>query len=264
MDPIDIRKHPIYCINLDKRPERYKFFMNQHGTRELKIERVSAVDGSLLDIVNNPHISNTTKYNILHKTRRSHREIDTVGAIGCSMSHYSVWNKFLETKEPYCLVLEDDAQVIVGLWKYILAASSSKLERGFDVWCLSYKLAENKKLLQVSNADSAWKSPVSFWGTSAYIISRRGAERLIDGFFPIECHLDRYMCLKSMLGRIQLILHSDFKTYTLYYGTDIQLNKCHLCDYPDDFNDGILVKKYTIAIPIVYGIIVTLWHFYYK
>jgi GR25 family glycosyltransferase involved in LPS biosynthesis len=257
MEPIDIRNYPIYCINLDKRPDRYKFFMNQPGARELKIERFPAVDGSKLDIVNNPNISNATKYNILNKTRRSHGEIDTIGAIGCSMSHYTVWKKFLESKEPYCLVLEDDAQVKVGLAKYILAASSSKMEGGFDVWCLAYKLHDNKKTVAVPAADSAWKSPVSFWGTSAYIVSRRGAERLIEGFFPIECHLDRYMSLKRMLGQIRIVIHSDLMTYTLPFGTDIQLNKCHLCDYPDDFKDGILVKKYALAIPIAYGFIAT-------
>lgn len=242
---------------MDKRPDRYKFFMNQPGTREFKIERFPAVDGSKLDIVNNPNISNATKYNILNKTRRSHGEIDTIGAIGCSMSHYTVWKKFLESKEPYCLVLEDDAQVKVGLAKYILAASSSRIQDGFDVWCLAYKLHDNKKLVPVPGADSAWKSPVSFWGTSAYILSRRGAERLIEGFFPIECHLDRYMCLKSILGQLRIVVHSDLITYTLPFGTDIQLNKCHLCDYPDDFKDGILVKKYAIAIPIAYGLIAT-------
>jgi hypothetical protein len=154
-------------------------------------------------------------------------------------------------------VLEDDAQVKVGLAKYILVASSSKMEGGFDVWCLAYKLYDNKKPVAVPGADSAWKSPVSFWGTSAYILSRRGAERLIEGFFPIECHLDRYMCLKSMLGQIRIVIHSDLMTYTLPFGTDIQLNKCHLCDYPDDFNDGIIVKKYALAIPIAYGLITT-------
>ena len=262
MEPIDIRNYPIYCINLDKRPDRYKFFMNQPGIRELKIERFPAVDGSKLDIVNNPNISNSTKYNILNKTRRSHGEIDTIGAIGCSMSHYTVWKKFLESKEPYCLVLEDDAQVKVGLAKYILSASSSRIQDGFDVWCLSYKLYDNKKPVAVPGADSAWTSPVNFWGTSAYILSRRGAERLIEGFFPIECHLDRYMCLKSMLGQLRVVVHSDLITYTLPFGTDIQLNKCHLCDYPDDFKDGILVKKYAIAIPIAYALIATLLYTY--
>jgi glycosyl transferase family 25 len=254
---IDIRTLPVYCINLDRRPERYALFSKQVGVKGLNIERFSAVDGASIDIVNSPNISNQTKINILYKTRRSHGEIDTVGAIGCSMSHYSVWKKFLETDAPFCLVLEDDAQVLSSLADNVLSASSSSpIPGGFDVWCLSYKLYD-KTLLSVPGTD-IWKSPVNFWGTSAYILSRRGAKQLMDGFFPIECHLDKYMCLKSLLGKIRIVIHTGFKSYTLPYGTDIQLNKCSLCNYPDDFNDAILVKKYMIAAPMAYGLIITL------
>jgi len=249
---MDIRKIPVFCINLDRRPERYDLFTKQRGTTELNIQRVSAVDGAKINPVKNPYISNQTKINILHKTRRAHGEIDTIGAIGCSLSHYSVWKKFLETDSPYCLVLEDDAQVRSGLAELVIDASHDIPD--FDVWLLSYKLYD-KTLLPVGKA---WKSPVNFWGTSAYILSRAGAKRLMEDFFPIECHLDKYMCLKQLLGKLRIIVHETFKTYTLPYGTDIQLNKCSLCNYPDDFKDGILVKKYMLVAPITYGLIITL------
>jgi GR25 family glycosyltransferase involved in LPS biosynthesis len=213
---------------------------------------VSAVDGAKINPVKSPYISNQTKINILHKTRRAHGEIDTIGAIGCSLSHYSVWKKFLETDSPYCLVLEDDAQVRSGLAELVIDASHDIPD--FDVWLLSYKLYD-KTLLPVGKA---WKSPVNFWGTSAYILSRAGAKRLMEDFFPIECHLDKYMCLKQLLGKLRIIVHETFKTYTLPSGTDIQLNKCSLCNYPDDFKDGILVKKYMLVAPITYGLIITL------
>lgn len=254
---MDIQKIPVFCINLDRRPERYDLFRKQRGVAELNIERVSAIDGAAINPVKSPYISNQTKINILHKTRRAHGEIDTIGAIGCSLSHYSVWKKFLETDAPYCLVLEDDAQIRVGLAELVKKASTSL--GSFDVWLLSYKLYD-KTLLPVgpSTGTNVWKSPVNFWGTSAYIVSRLGAKRLMEDFFPIECHLDKYMCVKSLLGKLTLVINTSFKTYSLSYGTDIQLNKCSLCNYPDDFKDGILVKKYMIVAPITYGLIISL------
>lgn len=252
---IDITKIPVFCINLDRRPERYDLFTKQRGVAELNIQRVSAVDGTKINPVKSPYISNQTKINILHNTRRSHGEIDTIGAIGCSLSHYSVWKRFLETDSVYCLVLEDDAQVRSGLAHLVIDASRDAPE--FDVWLLSYKLYD-KTLLPSSPSAKAWKSPVNFWGTSAYIVSRAGAKRLMEDFFPIECHLDKYMCLKQLLGKLRIVVHAEFKTYTLPYGTDIQLNKCSLCNYPDDFKDGILVKKYMLVAPIAYGLIITL------
>jgi len=250
---MDINKIPVFCINLDRRPERYDLFSKQRGVAELNIQRVSAVDGAAINPVKSPYISNQTKINILHKTRRSHGEIDTIGAIGCSLSHYSVWKRFLQSDAPHCLVLEDDAQVRHGLTELVKEASTGVPD--FDVWLLSYKLYD-KTLLPVGQ--DAWKSPVNFWGTSAYIVSRAGAKRLMEDFFPIECHLDKYMCLKQLLGKLRIVVHESFKTYTLPYGTDIQLNKCSLCNYPDDFNDGILVKKYMMVAPIAYGLIITL------
>jgi len=252
---MDIKQIPVFCINLDRRPERYDLFTKQRGVAELKIQRVSAVDGAKINPVKSPYISNQTKINILHNTRRSHGEIDTIGAIGCSLSHYSVWKRFLETDSSHCLVLEDDAQVRHGLTELVKAASVGVPD--FDVWLLSYKLYD-KTLLPVGQGSKAWKSPVNFWGTSAYIVSRAGAKRLMEDFFPIECHLDKYMCLKQLLGKLRIVVHPTFKTYTLPYGTDIQLNKCNLCNYPDNFNHGILVKKYMLVAPITYGLIITL------
>ena len=251
---IDINKIPIYCINLDKRPKRYEAFMRQPGAQELNPKRFSAVDGSKISL-NSPDISNQTKYNILHKTRRAHSQIDTLGAIGCSLSHYSIWKEFLRGNDPYCFVLEDDAQVPVGLANQIKLATMSPHD--FDVWALSYKLY-NKTL---NDTGPGWKSPVYFWGTSAYIISRKGATELIDQFFPIECHLDNYMCLKNSFGKIRLHVNDNVKMYTLPYGTDIQENTCDLCNFPDKM-DGLVIKKSiaaAAACSVVYGIIITIF-----
>jgi GR25 family glycosyltransferase involved in LPS biosynthesis len=258
---IDISTIPIYCINLDRRPERYHFFMNQKGIKSLKtLERFSAIDGSKIQVAGNPQISNQTQHNIMHKTRRSHGEINTVGAIGCSLSHYAVWKRFLETDAPYCLVLEDDAEISEGFSQKVAASASADAEGipPFDVWMLSYRLYD-MTLHAIPKSD--WKSPVYFWGTSSYIVSREGAKRLAEGFFPIESHLDKYICLKNALGSLKVVVHPTFKTYTLSRGTDIQLHPCNLCDYPDNFRDGILLQKYLVAGIIGYSAIITLLFF---
>jgi GR25 family glycosyltransferase involved in LPS biosynthesis len=252
---IDIKKIPIYCINLDKRLGRYTFFMRQEGCKELNIRRYPAVDGSLLKIIDNPDISYQTQYNILNKTRRSHGEIDTAGAIGCSLSHYNIWKEFLKTDAQHCLVLEDDAKIPVGLSDTINEVSP--LNGGFDVWLLSYRLYD-KRVRIVDTTNKKWKTPVYFWGTASYILSRKGAEELIQHFFPIECHLDKYMCLKASLKKTRIVIHEDIQLYTLSHGTDIQLNTCQLCKFPSDFNDGILVKKSILAGTIFYGVLLTI------
>jgi GR25 family glycosyltransferase involved in LPS biosynthesis len=141
---IDITKIPVYCINLDSRPQRFLRFLEQEGIQGLTIQRVAAVDGSRLQIVKNSKISIQTQYNIINHTRRSHGEINTPGAIGCSLSHYSIWEKFLQTDKPYCLVLEDDASIPKGFAESIVKYSKDldQLQSIFDVWSLGSILLE--------------------------------------------------------------------------------------------------------------------------
>lgn len=236
--PIDIRAIPVFCINLDKRPERFKKFSSQPGAKALltNIQRFSAIDGAIIDPLKSDKIALQTKYNILHKTRRAHGEINTLGAIGCSLSHYGVWQKFLEGKADYCLVLEDDADVPVDLREQVIACTEGR--HAFDVWALSYRLRGSLRELS-----GAWKVPEYYWGTSAYIISRAGAETLSKSFFPVECHMDKFFCLQSDLGYIRLVVHESINMWTLSYGSDVQMYKCDLCDFPDNLNGYIAVNR---------------------
>ena len=242
--PIDINKIPIFCINLDSRPHRYKKFSMQPGAKEIlpKVQRFPAVDGYKIDIFKSPDISLPTKLNILRKSRRSHGDIDSLGAIGCSMSHYQIWQKFLAGEAAHCLVLEDDAWIPEGFTGEIAGVVAPD----FDVWALSYRLYDKRLFPLDSNAPdkkSPWKTPVYYWGTAAYIVSRQGAQKLSEGFFPIANHLDQYFCMKNTLGYIRLVVHEEVNIPTLSSGTDIQLHKCDLCDLPDVFDNEIVLDK---------------------
>ena len=235
---IDLKKIPIFCVNLDKRRQRYEKFCKQPGTKGLTIHRFSAVEGNAIEYLKSDKISLQTKYNIQNKARRSHGEINTLGAIGCSMSHYEVWQKFLQTDASHCLVLEDDARLVEGFAEMVAKYSADFTG---DVWALSYKLYD-KRLVPVSPG-SPWKTPIYYWGTAAYIISREGATKLSSNFFPIECHMDKFFCLQSSLGYIRLVIHDSVMIYTMSYGTDVQMYSCDLCDIPDTLGDYYIVEK---------------------
>ena len=241
--PIDIHAIPVFCINLDKRPERFKKFSAQPGAKALltNIQRFPAIDGTTIDPLKSDKIALQTKYNILHKTRRSHGEINTLGAIGCSLSHYGVWQKFLEGKADYCLVLEDDADVPVDLREQVMACTEGT--HAFDVWALSYRLRGSLRELV-----GPWKVPEYYWGTSAYIISRAGAENLSKSFFPVECHMDKFFCLQSDLGYIRLVVNASINMWTLSYGSDVQMYKCDLCDFPDNLDGYMAVNRRALYI----------------
>ena len=246
--PIDIRAIPVFCINLDKRPERFKKFSTQPGAKAILAytERFPAIDGATIDPLKSDKIALQTKYNILHKTRRSHGEINTLGAIGCSLSHYGVWQKFLAGKADYCLVLEDDADVPADLRERVMTCTGGT--QTFDVWALSYRLRGSLR-----EHSGSWKVPEYYWGTSAYIISRAGAETLSNSFFPVECHMDKFFCLQNDLGYIRLVVHESINMWTLSYGSDVQMYACDLCDFPDSMDDYMAVDKRAAAAVAVAG-----------
>ena len=82
-----------YCVNLDRRSDRWDFFKNQISNLDLPIERFSAVDGSTLDLP-----AKLKPY---------------VGAIGCKESHIAIYRKALDSGFNKIVVFEDDC-VILG------------------------------------------------------------------------------------------------------------------------------------------------------
>jgi GR25 family glycosyltransferase involved in LPS biosynthesis len=248
---------PVFCINLDRRPERWTFFSKQPGLTGTDVKRHSATDGQTLS-AQDARISPETRRRILTKRRRAHGEINTLGAIGCTLSHIAVWDRFLKEypEAEFAIVLEDDAAVPKGAFAFI-ETWAPQMPTEADIWILGYK-AYNTELTHVKEP---WLSPTSFWGTSAYVIRKSAISRVKGEIFPIESHLDRYFCSQQALGRLNLVVHPHLRFANLMSGTDIQTEKCDLCNLPDSFQDeGLTVtNKYMVYGLFAYAFAITLF-----
>ena len=81
----------IYCINLDKRTDRWAHALAQFRKYNIKVERVSAIEGNPENLpVISPYL------------------IQYPGAVGCSLSHYSILKDAKELGLSNVLVFEDD------------------------------------------------------------------------------------------------------------------------------------------------------------
>jgi GR25 family glycosyltransferase involved in LPS biosynthesis len=258
MGKIKLDDMPIFCINLDRRPDRWLKFNKQPSLQKLpKVQRFSAVDGRKLSIEDNDIITLETKYNIINKTRRSHGEIASIGAIGCTMSHINVWKKFIDEypDKDYCLILEDDAKLPSNLNILIENCSKNLPEIGdkFDVWLLYYYLYNKNIKKQTQN----WFSPEEFWGTVAYIISREGVQKLLKDIYPIESQIDRYLFLKSKVDDLKIVIHKKLKVKHFGDSSDIQGDNCKLCNLPNDMKNLTVMNKYILTFLIGYSLIMT-------
>ncbi len=238
----------MYCINLKHRADRWQRFSEQPELKRLMkdytFERFEAINGSALDIPKDDRISLRTKRNIREHVRRDHEELDSAGGVGCYLSHTAVWKAFLERPESYAIIFEDDAMIPVGFTEDLQAAmkDATLLPSPPDVWYFSkastwyfdYKGMPNPYTVKEQNL-GPWttKTCASFTG---YLISKKGAEKLLETAFPIDMHVDLYSCLVGELDRILTVSYRDLevKPYALKMGdTDIQVAAdCPICNVP--------------------------------
>ena len=106
-----IESIPAFCITLERRNDRWRRFQDQSGIDGLNLKKFMGVDGKTIDVKNDDRIALTTKRNIIAKHRRSHEELDSIGGVGCALSHIAVWKWMVDNNQELCLIFEDDAVV---------------------------------------------------------------------------------------------------------------------------------------------------------
>jgi len=106
----------IYLMNLKRRPDRLKTFLNKFRESDLSqypLVKFDAIDGSMLDIEKVP-LSELAKAELQQlKTtgfRTKHYQL-TKGAIGCYLSHLKIWENILKNEYKTALIFEDDADI---------------------------------------------------------------------------------------------------------------------------------------------------------
>jgi GR25 family glycosyltransferase involved in LPS biosynthesis len=200
---------PAYCISLDRRPDRWAAFKATAEVAGLPVQRFSAVDAKAFgeEIYRHPKLSLLTEHNLYRQTRRSHYEIDAPGAVGASLSHFGVWTALLSSGAPYCLVFEDDCTIPADFMK--------KLERVVASLPNTWDLVQFQRTEFTYGSNGCaplegkgpWQLCTSLMGAYAYMVSRTGAEKLLERAYPIELHVDAYMAFMCRMGHVQMIWH---------------------------------------------------------
>ena len=227
---------------MNERPDRWKRFKSHGAIFSFKrLQRFPAINGKRLDYKRDRRISLKTRMNISRNYRRSHYEIATLGAIGSSMSHISVWKKFLASGASKCLVLEDDvilSEVQIHHVNEILAT----LPQDCGIWILGCYLPN---LIIQPEDGSKWSRVHKFTAAHAYILTRDAAKKLLEEPYPIEMHIEYYMTTASLLKGFKILQHSDvhfefFRKERNPRTNDSNTSQhkkagCPSCDYPDDY-----------------------------
>ncbi len=194
-------------INLDRRPDRLKAF--RHHVTEIagsglaaRIERFAAIDGRTL--LATPEIQHMFRGNDFG-SRRNH--------IGCALSHLALWRQLAQSTSPAFLVLEDDVTLCPGFEGQLtgLCDALAQSHPAFDLLLLGYfdwqpRPEDDFETGYRQARLRPFEGPRYVGGTFAYLVSRRGAERLLniverDG---IQNGIDRFVHRKA--GELEILV----------------------------------------------------------
>jgi glycosyl transferase, family 25 len=185
----------IFVINLQKSETRRQFMKKQLDRLGLDHEFSNAVDGRLLT-------PEELEVMCDMKKAREWANLFTPGMIGCSLSHYAIYQQIVKRAIPYALILEDDTRlapdigsVLINIEQLLISESLSKDEPVL-LYYQSIKPVRFSSLSQVLiNNNHTINYPVNIWEpitTAAYVISYQCAKRLTELVYPVRYSADSW------------------------------------------------------------------------
>jgi len=172
----------VFVINLARSTERRRLMEDTLAGTGLDYEFFPAVDGAK---INSPYES----YYSSEAAISSHGKELSTGEIGCALSHIAIYQKIVDEKIAFSLILEDD----VALAPEILTVSSAAIS-GPDAWELINLITDVDELLTHAPAGAATHSLTSFNGapnrTGGYLITEAGAHKLLAVALPLRVPAD--------------------------------------------------------------------------
>lgn len=210
-------RFPVLVINLDRSVDRWRGW----AERWPDAQRLPAVNGRELDLRALPPalIANRTRRNLLWKQERCEvDELNTVGALGCSLSHVRAMEAIQASGALFGVVLEDDASFSEDPSDPSCAAGFQSLEAYFRHQLCRAILAGDIPndlgafdMLVGSPFQTNERDPASneclavrrFLVTALHVYPAHACERLKSVVLPADTHIDRAYDLALQLGQLR-------------------------------------------------------------
>jgi len=213
---IDIFSIPIYYISFleNKKLENtlgetgFKFVNHYKAINAKKMDRDELFSNKII---------NANGWLDLKYGRSSHQGFPGLGSVGCTMSHYNIWNMCLSKNLSYIAVAENDLKFVKNIRDPKIQQIISKtLKKDYGVFI-------GKKL--------SVKKDIKFFGTEFYILTNNACKVLIDYCFPISVQVDSYFSMMSDINLINLV--GEKVSSQFLHKSDIQkANLCLTCMIP--------------------------------
>lgn len=171
-----------YVISLKRTPDRRRSIEGQLLQLGLPYEVIDAVDGKALTN------ADRAQYSAQAAVATIGREL-VPEELGCALSHLAVYRHMLEVQDE-ALILEDDA--VVGPELLAVLGNRQQFPAGWEIMLFSH--SQSRPLPWGKKWVTDRHQAVRFWSrvclTSGYLLSLRGAAKLLRHAYPIRFPAD--------------------------------------------------------------------------
>ena len=171
----------IYVINLDRDTERMDSIRANLEGLGLPFERLSAVMGK--DVPEWEKLVDMSAY-----AWRNRLDTPRAGEVGCYLSHLKAMETFLRTDAPWCVILEDDVEVLPACADVLRSLAEN------DDWDLvklfNFHSGLPVKKRALGSAHHLVAHLTRTTSSAAYVVNRRAAETLMQSMRPITEQVD--------------------------------------------------------------------------
>lgn len=202
-----------FLINLDYRKDRLERFKRTYNLKKIKCSLVKAVDANKIDIEKLKKYNLIGDYglNTLKKIERTHHhQFNTMGAIGCYMSHIKTWQKILNSNCKYGLIFEDDIEFNNYMTENIIYNYISKLPKDWDILLLS-----KNRVTMYNVKDNLYKVK-KFICLHSYIVNKNSIRKIIENIIPINQQIDFKLSCLANQNILNIYLFNDLNNELFY------------------------------------------------
>ena len=228
---LNIFSIPVYYISFNYETKLEK------NLREVGFKNITyfkAIDGRKfsLNSLLEEKIITIRSYNDILTDREQHSGMPSLGAIGCTMSHYELWRLCVEKNLPYIVIAESDLHL-----NEIKPTIQDKIT----------EILEKPNSLFIS-AHITRKKNTHFMGTHFYIVSNSACKELIKNAFPIDVQTDAYIAHMDTIKKINI---EGFSIGSQKRHSSLIQNRCIKCLLPTNLWTYIVIAFLSIIVVIL-------------
>jgi GR25 family glycosyltransferase involved in LPS biosynthesis len=241
MKDINIFELPLYYINFKKNDILESELKNVGFTN---INFFQAVDGRKLDIkkLRDDGIITIRSYNDLLNEREQRSGLSSLGAIGCTLSHYFLWKKCVNNNLKYIIIAENDVDLKKITEKELkdIGQILSKPKSGF----VSTTIQKDNNIYDLI-------------GLQFNIFSKDLCKELIKNALPIDVQTDHYIAHLKTLNNINI---EGFNLFGQKKHKSSIQDQCIKCNLPR--NNSFYILFLILFFIIVLGMVIYFFKYF--